>query len=42
MGLGALDLAEAERIIARAADSDDYCEGRDAFAAKRAPDFKGR
>src|SRR5918911_4229571 len=42
MGPGALDLAEAERIIAHAADSDDYREGREAFAAKRAPDFKGR
>jgi enoyl-CoA hydratase/carnithine racemase len=42
MGPGALDLAEAERIIAHAANSDDYREGRDAFAAKRAPEFKGR
>jgi enoyl-CoA hydratase/carnithine racemase len=42
MGSGALDLEEAERIIAHAANSDDYREGRDAFAAKRVPQFKGR
>lgn len=42
MGPGALDLGEAERIIAQAAQSEDYREGRRAFAAKRAPNFKGR
>jgi enoyl-CoA hydratase/carnithine racemase len=41
MGPGALDLGEAERIIAAAADSSDYGEGRAAFAAKRPPQFKG-
>jgi enoyl-CoA hydratase/carnithine racemase len=42
LGPGALDLAEAEQIIAHAADSHDYREGREAFAAKRAPKFLGR
>jgi enoyl-CoA hydratase/carnithine racemase len=42
MGPGALDLADAERIIAHASNSDDYREGRDAFATKRPPEFKGR
>ena len=42
MGTGALDLDLAERVIAEAADSFDYREGRDAFAAKRAPAFEGR
>jgi enoyl-CoA hydratase/carnithine racemase len=41
MGPGALDLDEVERIIADAANSADYREGRDAFAAKRPPQFKG-
>jgi enoyl-CoA hydratase/carnithine racemase len=41
MGPGALDLDEAERVIAAAANSSDYREGRDAFAAKRPPEFKG-
>jgi enoyl-CoA hydratase/carnithine racemase len=36
------DHAKAERIIAHAADSDDYREGRDAFAQKRKPNFRGR
>jgi enoyl-CoA hydratase/carnithine racemase len=42
MGSGTLDLEEAQSIIAHAANSDDYREGRDAFAAKRVPRFKGR
>lgn len=42
MGPGALDLQQAERLIAEAADSHDYREGREAFAAKRPPAFQGR
>jgi enoyl-CoA hydratase/carnithine racemase len=42
MGPGALDLADAERAIAEAADSHDYHEARDAFASKRRPAFEGR
>lgn len=41
MGTGALDLVVAERLIAEAADSHDYREGRDAFAEKRKPEFRG-
>lgn len=36
------DPAAAERIIAHAANSDDYREGRAAFAEKRPPQFRGR
>jgi enoyl-CoA hydratase/carnithine racemase len=41
-GRGSLDLQHAERLIAQAAASEDYREGRKAFAARRAPDFQGR
>lgn len=42
MGPGALDLDDAELLIAAAADSADYREGRDAFAQKRPPRWQGR
>jgi enoyl-CoA hydratase/carnithine racemase len=42
MGDGALDIAAAQRLIDQAADSDDFREGRRAFAEKRAPRFRGR
>lgn len=41
-GRGSLDLQHAEQLIARAAASEDYREGRRAFAARRAPGFQGR
>ena len=41
-GSGALDLVQAEALIAQAASSADYREGRDAFAQKRKPAFQGR
>lgn len=41
MGPGDLNLARAEELIASAAGSGDYREGRQAFAEKRPPDFKG-
>ena len=42
MGTGALDLDRAEAMIAAAASSDDYREGRVAFAEKRSAKFQGR
>jgi enoyl-CoA hydratase/carnithine racemase len=42
MGEGALDVAAAQRMIDFAADSEDFREGRGAFAEKRAPRFRGR
>lgn len=42
MGTGSLDLARAEALIAAAAGSDDYREGREAFAVRREPKFQGR
>ncbi|GAB7541261.1 enoyl-CoA hydratase-related protein [Cupriavidus sp. 8B] len=42
MGTGVLDLARSEALIAAAAGSDDYREGRAAFAEKREPKFQGR
>jgi enoyl-CoA hydratase/carnithine racemase len=41
VGAGALDLAAAQRMIDEASDSDDFREGRRAFAEKRAPQFHG-
>lgn len=41
MGAGALDLATAQRLIDEASDSSDFKEGRDAFAQKRSPRFRG-
>lgn len=42
MGDGGLDTAAAQRLIDAAADSEDFREGRLAFAQKRAPRFRGR
>ena len=39
---GALDVAAAQRMIDAAADSEDFREGRRAFAEKRTPRFRGR
>jgi enoyl-CoA hydratase/carnithine racemase len=41
MGAGALDLAAAQRLIDEASDSEDFKEGRRAFAEKRPPLFRG-
>jgi enoyl-CoA hydratase/carnithine racemase len=41
MGTGALDLAAAQRLIDAASDSEDFREGRQAFAEKRSPRFRG-
>jgi enoyl-CoA hydratase/carnithine racemase len=41
MGSGGLDTAEAQRLIDEASDSDDFKEGRRAFAEKRSPRFRG-
>lgn len=41
MGAGALDPALAQRLIDEASDSDDFREGRRAFAEKRLPRFRG-
>jgi enoyl-CoA hydratase/carnithine racemase len=42
LGEGALDVAAAQRLVDQAADSEDFREGRQAFAEKRAPRFRGR
>lgn len=41
MGAGALDRSAAQRLIDDASDSEDFKEGRRAFAEKRSPHFRG-
>jgi enoyl-CoA hydratase/carnithine racemase len=41
-GNGALDIALAQRLVDEAADSEDFREGRQAFAEKRPPRFRGQ
>ena len=42
LGEGELDIAAAQKLVDQAADSDDFREGRQAFAEKRTPRFRGR
>ena len=42
MGAGALDLTAAQRLIDAASDSEDFREGRRAFAEKTPPRFRGK
>ncbi|MBN8990417.1 MAG: enoyl-CoA hydratase/isomerase family protein [Rhizobiales bacterium] len=42
MGAGALDVTAAQRLIDAASDSEDFREGRRAFAEKRSPQFRGQ